>query len=148
MAQDTIARALALTAQKGVEDIREQIVSVYKYKGSVATYADLPTSGNQNGDVYNVLAAYESYPAGTNFAWDGDDGHWDALGGSMAVDDSVTEDSASLVTSGAVYEAISDAKTAVLAEVDNAGYATTDYVDEQVGDIDTLLTALNTGAGV
>jgi len=54
---------------------------VYKYKGTKENYADLPTSGNEVGDVWNVINAYEHYPAGTNFAWTGT--AWDALGGSI-----------------------------------------------------------------
>ena len=61
--------------------------SVYTYKGSVSTYANLPSSGQTTGDVYNVVAAYTdsqnniTYPAGTNFAWNGS--AWDALGGNL-----------------------------------------------------------------
>lgn len=55
--------------------------SVYVYKGSVADYASLPSTGQQVGDTYNVEAAYSTYPAGTNFAWNGTT--WDALGGSV-----------------------------------------------------------------
>ena len=48
------------------------VASVYKYKGSVATLSDLPTSGNTAGDVYDVQAT------GVNYAWNGS--AWDALG--------------------------------------------------------------------
>lgn len=57
------------------------IASVYKVKGSVATYGDLPESGQSVGDVYNVIAAYSTYPAGTNWVWTGTE--WDALGGTI-----------------------------------------------------------------
>ena len=57
------------------------ISGVYKYKGSKTNYSNLPTSGNVTGDVWNVVNAYSTYPAGTNFAWDGTT--WDALGGSV-----------------------------------------------------------------
>lgn len=65
--------------------ISAAITSVYKVKGSVATYEDLPATGNIEGDVYNVVAAYGNYPAGTNFVWvDGQpDGEWDPLGGAI-----------------------------------------------------------------
>ena len=58
------------------------IVGIYTYKGSVATYANLPSSPS-SGDVYNVEAAYGDYPAGTNFAWTGS--AWDSLGGSFSI---------------------------------------------------------------
>ena len=60
--------------------INQKLASTYVYKGSVQTYADLPTDANI-GDVYNVIEAYQNYPAGTNFAWTGT--QWDALGGSV-----------------------------------------------------------------
>ena len=50
---------------------KAEIASVYKYKGSVATFADLPSSGQTTGDVYNVEAD------GMNYAWNGT--AWDAL---------------------------------------------------------------------
>jgi len=57
-----------------------KVASVYKPKGSVATYADLPSTPS-TGDVYNVIAAYGNVPAGTNFVWNGT--AWDALGGTV-----------------------------------------------------------------
>ena len=57
------------------------LTTVYQYKGSVATYADLPTSGQKIGDVYNVETADPDHgiKAGDNVAWDGT--QWDILGG-------------------------------------------------------------------
>lgn len=67
-----------------------QIGTVYRYKGSVKNYSDLPTNAN-NGDVYNVENAYLQYPAGTNYAWN--DTTWDALGGSVDLSNYVTQTS-------------------------------------------------------
>ena len=64
--------------------ISTAISSVYRYKDSVAAYANLPASDQTVGDVYNVVAAYGDYPAGTNWAWNGST--WDALGGSFTID--------------------------------------------------------------
>ena len=57
------------------------LATVYKYKGSVETYADLPTSNQQIGDVYNVKQADPDHniEAGDNVAWDGT--AWDILAG-------------------------------------------------------------------
>lgn len=57
------------------------LATVYKYKGSVETYAYLPTSGQQVGDVYNVKQADPDHniEAGDNVAWDGTT--WDILAG-------------------------------------------------------------------
>lgn len=62
-------------------ELTNAVSSVYKYKGTKATYSALPTSGNTVGDVYNVEAAYGNVPAGTNYAWNGS--AWDALGGTV-----------------------------------------------------------------
>ncbi len=67
--------------------INNAVGSVYKYKGTKATYSALPTSGNVTGDVWNVEADFtigsgtsaKLYPAGTNVAWNGS--AWDPLGG-------------------------------------------------------------------
>ena len=73
-----IATALAngndpYTTESDVDGkIATAVSSAYKYKGSVATVADLPSSGNTAGDVYDVQAT------GMNYAWDGT--QWDALG--------------------------------------------------------------------
>lgn len=67
-----------------------KMVNVYTFKGSVDTYNDLPTNAN-NGDVYDIKKAYESYPAGTNFAWTGE--KWDALGGIIDLSNYVTQTS-------------------------------------------------------
>lgn len=54
--------------------------NAYKYKGSVETYEDLPTSA-ESGDVYNVVKGDKEQGTadGANFAWDGT--KWDNLGG-------------------------------------------------------------------
>ena len=66
-----------------------KISSVYKYRGSVATYQDLPDTNLTIGDVYNVETD------GSNYAWDGTD--WDKLGGT--IDISGKEDKTNKVTS-------------------------------------------------
>lgn len=66
--------------------INTAVGSVYKVKGTVASYDKLPTDATP-GDVYNVDAAYGDTPEGTNYVWVGADGdvaaHWDALGGTI-----------------------------------------------------------------
>lgn len=52
--------------------LKSEISGVYKYKGSVATYSDLPSSGQETGDVYNVESN------GQNYAWTSTE--WDSLG--------------------------------------------------------------------
>ena len=57
------------------------LTTVYQYKGSVATYTYLPTTGQKVGDVWNVETADPDHgiKAGDNVAWDG--AQWDILGG-------------------------------------------------------------------
>lgn len=63
----------------GIYSAFETAVSgMYKYKGSVATVQDLPSSGNSVGDVWNVQAT------GMNYAWNGTE--WDQLGGSFTIE--------------------------------------------------------------
>lgn len=56
---------------------KSDIANAYVYKGSVATYSALPSSGLTAGDVYNVESD------GQNYAWTGS--AWDALGGSFSI---------------------------------------------------------------
>lgn len=60
------------TASQVSTAINAAVSSVYRWKGSVATTANLPTSGNTVGDVYDVQAT------GSNYGWTGSS--WDALG--------------------------------------------------------------------
>lgn len=69
--------------------IDDKLSVVYKFKGTKETYAQLPTTGNENGDVWNVESAQGTMgepgyvPAGTNYAWNADESEWDALGGTI-----------------------------------------------------------------
>lgn len=83
---NAVARATADASGNNIADTyakKADISNAYRYKGSVAAYSNLPSTGNTAGDVYNVEAAYGDYPAGTNWAWTGT--AWDALGGSFAI---------------------------------------------------------------
>lgn len=53
-------------------EIDQKISGGMHYKGSVQTVADLPASGNEIGDFYNIIAT------GENYAWDGS--AWDLTG--------------------------------------------------------------------
>lgn len=57
---------------------KSDLTSVYKYKGSVATVAELPASGNTAGDVWNVEAT------DMNYGWTG--AAWDPLGQMFSID--------------------------------------------------------------
>ena len=53
------------------------------YKGEVETYAELPTEGNQAGDMWNVKTGDETHGinAGDNVVWNGDTNSWDVMDG-------------------------------------------------------------------
>ena len=57
---------------------KSDITNMYKYKGSVSTVANLPTSGMTVGDVYNIESKSVYGEAGMNVAWNGEE--WDSLG--------------------------------------------------------------------
>lgn len=56
---------------------KTDIGGAYRYKGSVASYADLPSTGLTAGDVYDVQSD------GMNYAWTGT--AWDQLGGTFTI---------------------------------------------------------------
>lgn len=64
-------------------EIEQKISSVYKYKGSVTNYSNLPTTGRKIGDVYNIETADSTHgiKAGDNVAWNGTS--WDPLAGTV-----------------------------------------------------------------
>lgn len=63
--------------------ISSAIASVYRYKGSVNAYSDLPVVSQTVGDVYNVVTADPTHhiKAGDNVAWNGS--AWDVLAGEI-----------------------------------------------------------------
>lgn len=77
--------------------------NLYRYKGS-CTYANLPSSGQETGDVWNVTDEHDGVPAGTNYAWNGTG--WDALGGSVDLSTYLTVSAAS-----STYLSKADAQT-------------------------------------
>lgn len=97
----------ALSAAQGkalktlIDDLKASVAAALDYKGTKDTYDALPTEGNKKGDVWNVVAAHGTTPAGTNYAWDGT--QWDPLGG--------TVDLSGYYTKTQVDDAISTAKT-------------------------------------
>lgn len=73
-------------------EVDAKVSSVMRYKGSKDTYAELPSEGNEIGDVWNVVGANaeNGVRAGDNFAWNGTG--WDNLGGAVVLDGYATKD--------------------------------------------------------
>ncbi|HPQ79100.1 MAG TPA: hypothetical protein PLG47_01445 [Candidatus Dojkabacteria bacterium] len=69
----TTLAGYAITDAYTKTEIDNKVSAVYKFKGSVNTYADLPATNQVVGDVYNVN------DTGINYAWDGTE--WDNIGG-------------------------------------------------------------------
>ena len=72
-AATSIPTTVAQLTDAGNYALKSDLTNVYKYKGSKATYADLPTSGNVAGDVWSVEG-----DKGMNYGWTGST--WDPLG--------------------------------------------------------------------
>lgn len=73
-------------------EVDAKVSSVMRYKGSKDTYAELPSEGNEVGDVWNVVGAdaVNGVRAGDNFAWNGTG--WDNLGGAVVLDGYATKE--------------------------------------------------------
>ena len=102
--QNTKANSATTLQGYGITDaytkaqVDAKIAGVYKYKGSVPTYNDLPSSGQQDGDTYNVE------DTGQNYAWNGS--AWDSLGINIDLTDYLTiEDAASTYATQANLQA-------------------------------------------
>ena len=114
-------QATTYTKNEVDNKISTAVGSVYKVKGTKATFAELPTEGVVVGDVWNIKDAFDlndkHYPAGTNVvaASVKPTITWDPLGGT--VDLSIYETSehaaATYATKTQVATDIADAKTAV-----------------------------------
>lgn len=97
---------------------KSDISGAYHYKGTKATYADLPSTGNTEGDVWNVETD------GMNYAWTGS--AWDALGGT---------------TDLSAYATKSEMNTALGNKVDKVsgkGLSTNDFTNAYKEKIDGL----------
>lgn len=130
-----------------LSEVKKKLSTVYKYVGSVETYAKLPTSGVLNGDVYNVAAAYNNYPAGTNWAAIvSDEGtvSWDALGGAIDTSDFALKSQANTFSgantfTGAVVVPTPTADTHAV---------TKKYVDDLVEDVEVVKYSVSAPADV
>lgn len=94
-------------ATKGYVDnyISSKVTAVYKFKGTVATYSELPSENLTVGDVYDVQET------GDNYAWTGST--WDKLGGTVDL------------SSYATNKSVSDSASATLSEANG-------YTDDEI----------------
>ena len=71
--------------------ISSALTTVMDYKGTVATVANLPATGNKNGDVYHVTATDGEY------AWNGTE--WEELGSTIDLSGYVEDTDMTAITS-------------------------------------------------
>lgn len=104
------------TATQVSQAISTAVSSAYKYKWSVASYSNLPASGNTEGDVWNVT------DTGMNYAWTWS--AWDALGATVDFSNYIAKDNTTAFTPTWDYNP-----------------ATKKYVDDYVDDNIVILSA-------
>lgn len=100
-------------------EVDGKVVGLYKYKGSVDTIADLPSTNNTLGDVWDVKAD------GMNYAWSGTT--WDSLGSIVDLSNIVTLDTTQEITGTKTFDDISTVTQAI--DNNSTKVATTEYVD-------------------
>lgn len=129
--QSTAATKESLNNYYTKSDVDAKISGVYHYKGSVATYEDLPTENVELGDVYNITST------GMNYAWTSDG--WDALGNLFEADNYYTKEEAD----SEVTSKLTDyAKTAeVNAELDKK--ANSSEINDKITSIENQITSLS-----
>lgn len=101
------------------------VTSVYRFKGSVNTVADLPAAGTEGlviGDVYNVKQAIDgnSNQDGVNYAWTGT--AWDSLGGILSIEtviNGTTGSSGAPVSTSAVKSYVDGEVSTLNARIDS-----------------------------
>ena len=136
----------------GIEDaytkseVDSKLSTVYKYKGSVATYEELPSANNEVGDVYNVETD------GMNYAWDGTT--WDKLGVTVDLSNYYTKPEVNteldkkldITTASSTYATITTVNGKADKATTLAGYGITDaYTSSEVDSkLDTKQNTLST----
>ena len=130
--------------------LKTDISTIYRYKGSVDTYSQLPVASQVVGDVYNIATDDSSHgiKAGDNVAWNGT--YWDNLSGYVDLSPYLTiENAANLYlrkdTAGTTYATKSELNSyALKTEIpDVSGFQTKTQHD---ADIQELATEIDTKA--
>lgn len=105
-------RAIALAVQ-GLGDrmsaVEQQAASAFKFKGSVEAFNDLPSTGNQPGDMWSVQTGDEA----GNWAWDGT--QWVKVSDVVDLSNYATKDVATTVSNGLMAAADKQALESLLA---------------------------------
>lgn len=142
----------AKTALASCQNIQTQVnaglqslTSAVKYRGSIASFSDVPTSGQEIGDLYNVKAAGGTdsngvaIKAGDNVVWNGSG--WDDMAGTVDLSDYYKKTEInSAITSTTVSDAtitfIHKDASKTTATVNNVDHATKASQDDEGQTID------------
>ena len=81
--------------------VSSSVTKALRYKDTVSSYSNLPTTGQEIGDIYNILNADPTHniKAGENVAWNGS--AWDPLGGTVDLSNYPTSSTVSAMISSA-----------------------------------------------
>ena len=99
--------------------LKTEISTIYRYKGTVATYDQLPIASQAIGDAYNVASDDKSHgiKAGDNVVWNGT--YWDNLSGYVDLSPYLTNEAAS-----GIYLRQDTASTTYATKASLSSYAT------------------------
>lgn len=97
-------------------EVDAKVSSALIFKGSVATYDDLPTDGNVTGDMWNVL------DTGANYAWTGE--AWDKLSETIDLTPYLTKSDAANTYLKKTDNAVSSSKLQTSRRISATGDAT------------------------
>lgn len=126
-----------------VDYINSRLSATMTYKGQVANYSNLPTTGNSIGDVYNVqnANATPAVKAGDNVAWNGTT--WDVLAGFVDTSAFLTEETD---PTGVSNIAVSGTTTkTITVTLNNGSTKTATWSDTNTTYTNGSLTTINTG---
>lgn len=131
-----------------IDEAEKQVLSaVYNYKGSVPTYADLPTAV-AIGEVYNVIGEDPEGYSGANFAWTGEE--WDRLGGTVNLSGYLTKTEAgnTYATKASLESNVDYLQGQINTNASNiANIASQEVIDQGIQKIEMLKFASTLGAG-
>ena len=83
----------------------DTLQNIYKFMGAVNTVSDLPTTGQKNGDVYNVNSENKGY------AWNDSTQQWVELGSATNLDNVATKDEVNIQRTSVTLESTVNANT-------------------------------------
>ena len=132
-----------ISAKILVDYINARLSATMTYRGQVTNYANLPTTGNSVGDVYNIVNPNTSPPikAGDNVAWNGTG--WDVLAGFVDTSAFLT---AETDPTGVASVAVSGTTTkTITVTLNNGSTRTATWTDTNTTYTTGVLATLNTG---